>query len=33
MAGSEFEEFIDLVADPEDPKDLFSLTTNVLSPL
>ena len=33
VAGTEFEEFIDLVADPEDPKDLFSLTTNVLSPL
>ena len=33
VAGTEFEEFIDLIADPEDPKDLFSLTTNVLSPL
>ena len=32
-AGTEFQEFIDLVADPEDPKDLFSLTNNVLSPL
>ena len=33
VAGTEFQEFIDLVADPEDPKDLFSLTTNVLTPL
>ncbi|MDK8878559.1 ornithine cyclodeaminase [Corynebacterium sp. MSK008] len=33
VAGTEFEEFIDLVADPDDPKDLFSLTANVLSPL
>lgn len=33
VAGTEFQEFIDLVADPDDPKDLFSLTTNVLSPL
>ena len=32
-AGTDFQTFIDLVAEPDDPKDLFSLTSRVLSPL
>ncbi|MBC3178913.1 ornithine cyclodeaminase [Corynebacterium lujinxingii] len=32
-AGTEFQTYIELVADPDDPKDLFSLTTKVPSPL
>ena len=32
-AGTDFQTYIELVADPDDPKDLFSLTTKVLSPM
>lgn len=32
-ARTDFQTYIELVADPDDPKDLFSLTTKVLSPM
>lgn len=32
-AGTDFQTYVELIADPDDPKDLFSLTTKVPTPL
>lgn len=32
-AGTELQSYLELVAEPDDPKDLFSLTSNVVQPL